>query len=119
MAPPAVSPDGHRVAIVLRRDGKLRLHVLSADGADLKSIADTVDVRGGASWSPDGNWIVVGGNDSAGAPGLFKAPSGGGEAARVVAGTAINSAKKATRSGSTWTCQHATGRLLSMRCGFV
>ena len=29
LEPPAVSPDGHRSAIVLRRDGKLRLHVIT------------------------------------------------------------------------------------------
>jgi Tol biopolymer transport system component/predicted Ser/Thr protein kinase len=90
MAPPAVSRDGRNVAIVLRREGKLRLHTLSADGAELKAVADTIDVRGGAAWSPDGKWIVVGGNDNAGSPGLFKVPGGGGAATRVVAGVAIN-----------------------------
>src|SRR4029450_7627470 len=30
LSPPAVSPDGRRIAIVLRRDGGLRLHLISA-----------------------------------------------------------------------------------------
>jgi Tol biopolymer transport system component/predicted Ser/Thr protein kinase len=89
MAPPAVAPDGRRIAIVLRRDGKLRLHALSADGTGLQSIAESVDVRGGASWAPDGQWIVTGGIDARGA-GLFKIPSGGGEPERLVAGEAFN-----------------------------
>jgi hypothetical protein len=89
IAPPAVAPDGRRIAIVLRRDGKLRLHVLSADGSDLQSIAAAVDVRGAASWSPDGQSIVAGGIDARGA-GLFKIPTGGGEPERLVAGEAFN-----------------------------
>ena len=32
--------------MVIRRDGKLRLHVLSADGGELQTLAETVDVRG-------------------------------------------------------------------------
>ena len=51
-SPPAVSPDGRRVAITLRRNGKLRMHVLGADGTQLRPLAGEVDVRGAASWSP-------------------------------------------------------------------
>jgi Tol biopolymer transport system component len=86
LAPPAVSRDGSKVAIVLRRDGKLRMHVLSADGGELHALADTIDVRGGASWSPDGKWIVAG----AGSAGLFKIPTDGGKPMRLAAGAAFN-----------------------------
>jgi Tol biopolymer transport system component len=91
LAPPAVSPDGRSVAIVIRRDGKLRLHVMSSEGGQVQAIADTVDVRGGASWSPDGRWIVVGGNQS-GSLGLFKIPIDGGAPVRLasVAGSNPN-----------------------------
>jgi Tol biopolymer transport system component len=85
---PAVSPDG-RVAIVLRRNGKPQLHVLSADGAELQPIAEGIDVQGTSCWSPDGKWIVTGGNNATG-PGLFKIPLEGGPAVRVVAGPALN-----------------------------
>jgi Tol biopolymer transport system component len=61
------------VAVILRREGKLRLHVLSADGGDLRSLAEPIDIRGSVSWSPDGKWIVAGGIDDRG-PGLFKIP---------------------------------------------
>lgn len=86
---PAVSPDGRRVAIVLRREGKLRLHVLTADGAELQPLAESIDVRGAAGWSPDGQWIVTGGV-GAGGQGLFKIPVAGGEAVRLVQGFAFN-----------------------------
>ena len=86
LAAPAVSPDGRKVAIVMRRDGKDRLHVLSADGGELQTLAETVDVRGGASWSPDGRWIAVG----AATAGLFKVPTDGGAPVRLVASAALN-----------------------------
>ena len=89
LASPAPSRDGRRVAIVIRRQGRLRLHVLAADGGEIRAVGDTVDVRGGASWSPDGRWIVVGGTEG-GHDGLFKVPADGGDAERLITGTALN-----------------------------
>ncbi len=89
LASPAPSRDGARIALVIRRDGKLRLHVLAADGGELQTLADSVDVRGGASWSPDGKWIVVGGNQG-GQDGLFKVPVDGGSPVRLLTGPARN-----------------------------
>jgi Tol biopolymer transport system component len=86
---PAVSPDGGRVAIVLRRNGKSQLHVLSSDGAELQPIAEGVVALGSSCWSPDGKWIVTGGSDTAD-PGLFKIPLEGGSPVRLVAGQALN-----------------------------
>src|SRR5262249_57399211 len=56
LEPPAVSLDGRRVAFVLRRKGHLRLHVEAEDGTEPQLLADDLDVRGSASWSPDGKW---------------------------------------------------------------
>ena len=86
---PAVSPDGGRVAIVLRRNGKRQLHVLSSDGAELQPIAEGIVAQGSSCWSPDGRWIVTGGSDATG-PGLFKIPLDGGSPVRLVAGEALN-----------------------------
>jgi Tol biopolymer transport system component len=85
--PPAVSADGRQVAVILRRNGKLRLHVLSADGGDLQSLAEPIDIRGSVCWSPDGKWIVAGGIDDRG-PGLFKIPLDHGAPVRLTDGTA-------------------------------
>ncbi|HVH26365.1 MAG TPA: protein kinase [Vicinamibacterales bacterium] len=86
---PAVSPDGSRVAMALRRNGKLRMHLLSADGAELDPLTEAIDVRGTASFSPDSEWIVTGGSDIDG-EGLFKIPLDGGAPVRLVAGQALN-----------------------------
>jgi len=86
---PAVSPDGGRVAIVLRRNGRGQLHVLSGDGAELQPIAEGIVAQGSSCWSPDAKWIVTGGSDATG-PGLFKIPLEGGSPVRLVSGPALN-----------------------------
>jgi Tol biopolymer transport system component len=87
--PPAVSPDGRRVAVVARRDGKKHLVIMSADGTDRRTLAASINIEGAASagtadWSPDGTWIVTGGKDAQGS-GLFKIPVDGGASVRLVA----------------------------------
>ncbi len=77
------------MAIGLRTGGKLRLHLITADGANLRRIADEIEIQGAASWSPDGRWIVTGGRDARGL-GLFKVPVAGGPPTRIVAGQAFN-----------------------------
>jgi Tol biopolymer transport system component len=82
LQPPAVSADGRRVAIVTRNGGKRQLRLLTADGAESKSIAPEIDIDGSADWSPDGKWIVTGGNDGKG-DGLFKIATAGGAPIRL------------------------------------
>jgi serine/threonine protein kinase/Tol biopolymer transport system component len=84
-SPPAVSADGSSVAFALRRDGKQRMHVIAADGTRLHPLSGDVDVRGTASWSPNGEWIVAAGSDGHGA-GLFKLPVDGGAPVRIATG---------------------------------
>jgi Tol biopolymer transport system component len=82
--PAAISPDGKRVAISLRSQGRIQLNVMSADGTGLMRSAQTLDVTGAASWSPDSRWVVAGGIDATG-PGVFKVPMEGGAPVRLVA----------------------------------
>jgi serine/threonine protein kinase/Tol biopolymer transport system component len=84
-SPPAVSADGSSIAFALRRDGKQRIHVMAADGTRLRPLSGDVDVRGAASWSPDGGWIVAAGSDHHG-EGLFKIPADGGSPVRIATG---------------------------------
>jgi dipeptidyl aminopeptidase/acylaminoacyl peptidase len=84
LEPAAVSPDGKKIAILLRREGKISLNVMNDDGSGLAPLAERLDARGAACWSPDGKWIAVGGMDAKG-PGLFKIPADGGEPVRLTA----------------------------------
>jgi Tol biopolymer transport system component/tRNA A-37 threonylcarbamoyl transferase component Bud32 len=89
LEPAGVSLDGRQAAIILRKQGKRTLHVLLSDGGNVRPLAPAIDVTGAASWSPDGKWLVAGGNDAQG-PGLFKIPLEGGEPLRLATGTATN-----------------------------
>lgn len=84
-SPAAISADGRSVAFALERDEKQQLHIMTADGTQLRPLSGEVDVRGTASWSPDGKWIVTAGSDRNG-QGLFKLPVDGGPPVRIAAG---------------------------------
>src|SRR4029077_10821244 len=73
----------------LRRNGRRSLHLVSADGSEEQPLAPAIDAQGAACWSPDGKWLVTGGDDGKG-PGLFKIPVEGGAPVRITAGPAIN-----------------------------
>jgi Tol biopolymer transport system component len=88
-SPPAVSADGRSVAFPLRRNGKLQMQVMAADGTRLRRLSSDVDVRGTASWSPDDKWIVAAGSDRDGA-GLFKLPVDGGAPVRIATGAFLD-----------------------------
>ena len=89
LEPPAVTRDGRRVAVVLRKQGRRTLTLLSSEGGDAQPLAPAIDVTSAASWSPDGKWIAAGGVDEKGA-GLFKIPVDGGTPQRLMTGTATN-----------------------------
>jgi Tol biopolymer transport system component len=59
--------------------------MLSADGGDLRPMAETINVSSAAGWSPDGKWIVAGGTDKEG-PGLLKIPVESGASVRLTKG---------------------------------
>ena len=85
--PPAVSPDGRRLAVVVRREGKRHLSIMSADGTNPQTLAASIEIegaagQGAADWSPDGTRIVTGGRDAKG-PGLFIIPVDTGVPARL------------------------------------
>jgi Tol biopolymer transport system component len=69
----------------VRREGRSRLFVISADGLNLRPMAESLDVREAPSWSPDGKWIAVCANEGQANP-LLKLPAGGGSPVRLVEG---------------------------------
>ncbi len=92
LEPVGVSADGAWLALVLRKNERNLLHVLSADGAELRALSSAVDGRGSVSWSPDGAWIVAGGENLDGHPGLFKVSVDEDRVERIVEGQALNPA---------------------------
>jgi Tol biopolymer transport system component len=84
-SPAAISPDGKSVAFALARDRKRQMQVVTVDGTQLHPLSSDVDVRGTASWSPDGKWIVVAGSDRNG-QGVFKLPIDGRAPVRIATG---------------------------------
>ena len=92
--PAAVSPDGSRAVIVVRREGKRQLVIVSVDGRSARTLASSLEIQGAAGqatvdWSPDGAWIVTGARDAQGS-GLFKIGVDTGVAVRIVTGRADN-----------------------------
>jgi Tol biopolymer transport system component/predicted Ser/Thr protein kinase len=77
-APPGLSADGERLALSVRQGGRNTLYVARSDGNGAKPVAEKLDLRGPASWSPDGAWIAVTADTGEGSR-LFKIPADGGE----------------------------------------
>jgi Tol biopolymer transport system component len=82
---PAVSPDGTQICFVVRSEGRGRLHLMASDGTGARRVAESLEVRGAPSWSPDGKWIAVAGSEAKANP-LFKVPMDGGAPVRLVDG---------------------------------
>ena len=85
--PAAVSRDGQRVAIVVRRAGRGQVTVMNADGADSRDVAPSLDVQGVVDWAPDGTSIVAGATDAEG-PGVLLVPFDGKAVSRLTKGIA-------------------------------
>ncbi len=85
----AVSPDGRTVCAPVRRQNRSRLYCTATNGTRGHVLAESLDVRGAASWSPDGNWIAIAAQDSVGVR-LFKIPIDGGPAINLVPDVSSN-----------------------------
>ena len=73
----------------VRHDGRATLQCMNADGSGARSIAESLDVRGAASWSPDGKWLAVAAKEGMRVR-VFKIPVGGGAAVRLVDSVSSN-----------------------------
>jgi len=89
VAPPAVSPNGERVCFPVKRDARTTLHCMNADGTREGTIAGSLDVRGPASWSPDGKWLAIAAREGLRVR-LFMIPAAGGNPTRLVDSVSSN-----------------------------
>ena len=89
VAAPAVSSDGGLIAFSYRKQGKAGLYLMNADGTNVRTLVESFDVRGSASWSPDGKWIAVAANQGEGTR-VFKVPVDGGPPVRLVNRLSLN-----------------------------
>jgi Tol biopolymer transport system component len=73
---PAISADGRYVAFSVRHDGRTLLYAMQADGTNARVVADSLDLQGDPTWSPDGQSITSAVADH-GVPHLFRIPIDG------------------------------------------
>ena len=56
---PAWSPDGRQIVFVADQiDGPSEIHVMNADGTDVRRLTDSPDRKAGPAWSPDGTQLA-------------------------------------------------------------
>jgi Tol biopolymer transport system component len=85
----AVSPDGSRLCAPVRRRSRSTLVCVSGRGAGAYALAESLDVQGPGSWSPDGQWIAIGARIGSTVH-VFKVPVDGGAPVRLVDSVSSN-----------------------------
>ena len=85
----AVSPDGKSMCFPVRRQHRSTLHCTAADGTAGRMVAESLDVRGSPSWSPDGRWIAIAAREGVGVR-VFRVPVAGGPPVRLVDSVSSN-----------------------------
>jgi Tol biopolymer transport system component len=89
VAPAAASPDGSKICFVVRQGVREHLYITTADGTGAHELAESLDARDTASWSPDGKWIAFTAEEKDGAH-IFKIPAEGGTPERLTDELAYN-----------------------------
>ena len=77
---PAISSDGQQIAFSIREKGQSLLEVMQADGSNVRTLADSLELQGAPAWAPDGKFIFSAVQDH-GVPQLYRVPVNGGAAA--------------------------------------
>jgi hypothetical protein len=56
---PSIAPDGRSIAFSAEDSGKTILYSMGSDGARLKILGDSLELRGNPGWAPDGQSVVI------------------------------------------------------------
>jgi len=78
-----VSPSGKTICAAVRWRARSTLRCRDVDGSRERTLAESLDVRGAPSWSPDGAWIAMAARDGD-ATHVFKIPADGRPPVRLV-----------------------------------
>src|SRR6516225_436382 len=73
------------------RTGKARLMVMNSDGTGLRTLTDSMELRGAPVWSPDGQSVVTAARQGE-SPRLFRVSLSTGESARILDDYALDPA---------------------------
>jgi len=87
--PPAVGPDGQRIALSVEQEGRRSLLLMSADGMGARILTDSLDLRGAPAWAPDGRSITTAVVEG-GTPRLFAVPLDGAPPVRLTRDYAVD-----------------------------
>jgi serine/threonine protein kinase len=88
---PAVAPDGGRIAFSVEDHGKTRLLVMRSDGTAVRTLTDSMELRGAPVWSPDGQSVVTAARQGE-SPRLFRISLNTGETVRILDDYALDPA---------------------------
>jgi Tol biopolymer transport system component len=88
-AAPAISFDGRWICFPAGSTAKGQLYLMASDGTDPHRIAEGLNVREPASFSPDGKWIAVAATEKGAQP-LYLVPVAGGPPVRLAEGVAYS-----------------------------
>ena len=88
---PVGAPDGNRIAFSTEDHGKARLMVMNSDGTGLRTLTDSMELRGAPVWSPDGQSVVTAARQGE-SPRLFRVSLSTGESARILDDYALDPA---------------------------
>ncbi len=79
---PAPSADGHKVAMILSKDGWTDVYAAAADGSGLVRLTKSKEDESSPCWSPDGKYVCFAGKANE-RRGLYRVPATGGEQQRI------------------------------------
>jgi Tol biopolymer transport system component len=68
---PEVAPGGRRIVFSVEQRDRMLLYVMNADGTNARVVTESLDLRGAAAWTPDGQSITSAA-DVGGTPHLFR-----------------------------------------------
>jgi TolB protein len=97
---PAWSPDGHKLAVVLSKEGGSQIFTVNADGSGVQRLTTSAGINTEPFYSPDGQAIYFT-SDRGGSPQIYRTGVAGGDAQRVTFEGSYNVSPRISPDGKT------------------